>query len=185
MVMSALPVVRAVEAAIPPKRKRRGTGDKSHSAKATRDRRPVVVWFSPAGKPFTNKEADKLAKYDDVVLVCGRYEGIDERAKKILKRVDIGCPRDIRCPRVAFKEYAVGEATYTGGEVPALAIVDAVTRRLPGVLGKDASIEERRVASRAVYTRPETIEFKKKKYRVPKVLQTGHHAKIDAWRKAK
>ncbi|MBI2025422.1 tRNA (guanosine(37)-N1)-methyltransferase TrmD, partial [Candidatus Kaiserbacteria bacterium] len=56
---------------------------------------------------------------------------------------------------------------------------------LPGVLGKDASVEERRTASSAVYTRPETILYKGKKYRVPKVLQTGHHAKIDAWRKVK
>lgn len=81
-----------------------------------------------------------------------------------------------------FKEYAIGEAVYTGGEVPALAIVDAVTRRLPGVLGKDASVEERRIASRVVYTRPETISYKGKKYKVPKVLQTGHHANIDKWR---
>jgi tRNA (guanine37-N1)-methyltransferase len=132
----------------------------------------VIVWFSPAGKQFDNKEADKLAKYDDVVLVCGRYEGIDERAKKILKTI------------APVKEFAVGEAVYTGGEVPAMAIVDAVTRRLPGVLGKDASVEERRIASSAVYTRPETILYKEKKYTVPKVLQTGHHAKIDAWRSA-
>jgi len=102
--------------------------------------------------------------------VCGRYEGIDERAKKILKTM------------ATVKEFAVGEAVYTGGELPALAIVDAVTRRLPGVLGKDVSVEERRVASSAVYTRPETILYKGKKYKVPKVLQTGHHANIDAWR---
>ena len=130
----------------------------------------VIVWFSPSAKQFTNKDADALAKYDDIVLVCGRYEGIDERAKKILKTL------------APVKEFAVGEAIYTGGEVPALAIIDAVTRRLPGVLGKDASVEERRIASSAVYTRPETILYKKKKYRVPKVLQTGHHANIDNWR---
>ncbi|MFA5998280.1 MAG: tRNA (guanosine(37)-N1)-methyltransferase TrmD [Candidatus Paceibacterota bacterium] len=153
MVMSAMPVIKAVEKAL-----------KGKKAK------PVIIWFSPGGKQFTNKDADALAKYSDVVLVCGRYEGIDERAKKILKTL------------ASVKEFAVGEAVYTGGEVPALAIVDAVTRRLPGVLGKDASIEERRIASSAVYTRPETILYKKKKYRVPKVLQTGHHAKIDAWR---
>jgi tRNA G37 N-methylase TrmD len=81
-----------------------------------------------------------------------------------------------------LKKFAVGEAVYTGGEVPAMAIVDAITRRIPGVLGKDASVEERRVAAAQVYTRPETILYKKKKYRVPKVLQTGHHANIDAWR---
>ncbi|MDP2665731.1 MAG: tRNA (guanosine(37)-N1)-methyltransferase TrmD, partial [bacterium] len=155
--MMALPVIRAVSRAC------RGTG---------KDKK-VIVWFSPSGKQFTNKDADALAKYTDVVLVCGRYEGIDERAKKILKTI------------ATVKEFAVGEAVYTGGELPALAIVDAVTRRLPGVLGKDASVEERRVASSAVYTRPETILYKGKKYRVPKVLQTGHHAKIDAWREKK
>jgi len=155
MVMSALPVVKAVEKALKGKK-----GSK------------VVIWFSPSGKQFTNKDADMLAKkYTDVVLVCGRYEGIDERAKKIVKTL------------ATVKEFAVGEAVYTGGEVPALAIVDAVTRRIPGVLGKDASVEERRVASSAVYTRPETIVYKKKNFRVPKVLQTGHHANIDAWRK--
>lgn len=158
MVMTALPVVRAVEKML----KTRG---------AKRRGKSCIIWFSPSGKQFTNKDADTLLKYDDVVLVCGRYEGIDERAKKALKTL------------ATVREFSVGEAVYTGGEIPALAIVDAVTRRIPGVLGKDASVEERRIASSAVYTRPETIEFKKKKYRVPKVLQTGHHANIDAWRK--
>jgi len=163
MVMTALPVVKAVEKALKP-----------YSAKATKGKRPAVVWFSPAGKQFTNKDADALLKkYSDVVLVCGRYEGIDERAKKMLKTL------------APVKEYAVGEAVYTGGEVPALAIVDAVTRRLPGVLGKDVSVEERRIASSTVYTRPETILYKDKKYKVPKVLQTGHHANIDTWRSKK
>ena len=160
MVMQAMPVVRAVQAALKNKKKK-----------------SVVIWFSPSAKQFTNKDADTLAKYDDVILVCGRYEGIDERAKKILK--DIRLPAGRQAP---IKEFAVGEAVYTGGEVPALAIVDAVTRRLPGVLGKDASVEERRIASSAVYTRPEIISYKKKNYRVPKVLQTGHHANIDKWR---
>lgn len=156
MVMIALPVVKAVEKAL--------------KSRSKAPRKQVIIWFSPSGKQFTNKDADALAKYDDVVLVCGRYEGIDERAKKICKTL------------VPVKEFAVGEAVYTGGEVPSLAIVDAVTRRLPGVLGKDASVEERRIASSAVYTRPETILYKEKKYKVPKVLQTGNHAKIDEWR---
>lgn len=159
MVMQALPVVRAVEKAL--------------KTRSKKPRKPVIIWFSPSAKQFDNKEADKLTKYDDIVLVCGRYEGIDERAKKILKTL------------APIKEYAVGEAVYTGGEVPALAIVDAVTRRLPGVLGKDASVEERRVASNAVYTRPETILYKEKNYKVPKVLQMGNHAAIDKWRENK
>jgi tRNA (guanine37-N1)-methyltransferase len=157
MVIATMPIVRATHKAL--SRAKRGS------------KKPVIIWFSPGAKQFTNKDADALAKYDDIVLVCGRYEGIDERAKKILKTL------------APVKEFAVGEAVYTGGEVPALAIIDAVTRRLPGVLGKDASVEERRLASRAVYTRPETIVYKGKKYRVPKVLQTGHHANIDKWRK--
>ncbi|OGG72181.1 hypothetical protein A3E65_01295 [Candidatus Kaiserbacteria bacterium RIFCSPHIGHO2_12_FULL_56_13] len=155
MVMSALPVVRAVQEAIRGKR------------------RPLIVWFSPSAKQFTNKSADALAKYSDIVLVCGRYEGIDERAVKILKTL------------APVKKFAVGEATLTGGEVPALVIVDAVTRRLPGVLGKDASVEERRVASSAVYTRPEVIKWKGKRHVVPKVLRTGHHKNIDEWRMKK
>lgn len=157
MVMTALPVVKAVEKAL----KARG---------ASRRGKSCIVWFSPSAKQFTNKDADALAKYSDIVLVCGRYEGIDERAKKILKTL------------APVKEFAVGEAIYTGGEVPALAIVDAVARRLPGVLGKDASVEERRIAASAVYTRPEAIVYKKKRYKVPAVLLTGHHAKMDEWR---
>lgn len=172
MVMMALPVVKAVVKSLG----RIRSGDlRSPQKRGLRKSKhgQMIVWFSPSGKQFTNKDADALAKYDDVVLVCGRYEGIDERAKKILKTLG------------TMKEFAVGEAVYTGGEIPALAIVDAVTRRLPGVLGKDTSIEERRIASSAVYTRPETITYKKKNYRVPKVLQTGHHANIDAWRSKK
>ncbi len=153
MVMQAMPVIKAVKRSLMSKKKK------------------IIIWLSPSGKQFTNKDADILTKYQDVVLICGRYEGIDERAKKILKTI------------TSIKEFAIGEATYTGGEVPTLAIVDAITRRLPGVLGKDASVEERRIASSAVYTRPETISYKKKRYRVPNVLKTGHHANIDRWRK--
>jgi tRNA (guanine37-N1)-methyltransferase len=153
MVMVALPVVKALEKAVG---KRKG--------------KKAIVWFEPNATPFTNSEADKLAKFDDIVLVCGRYEGIDTRAKAIAKTFG------------TLKTYSVGEAIYTGGEVPAMAIVDAVTRRLPGVLGKDDSVEERRIAARDIYTRPEVLEWKKKKLKVPKVLLTGHHANIDAWK---
>lgn len=153
MVMTALPVVKAIKKSLT---RRKG--------------KITLVWFMPAGQEFTNKEADKLAKFDDVVLVCGRYEGIDDRALKIMKSFG------------TVKKYAVGQATYTGGEVPAMAIVDAVTRRLPGVLGKDESVEERRTAASEVYTRPDTIEWEKKKYPIPKVLASGHRAKIEEWK---
>jgi tRNA (guanine37-N1)-methyltransferase len=154
MVMTALPVVRAIKKTLARRK----------------DKKVALVWFAPSGKPFTNKDADALLKYDDVVLICGRYEGIDHRAFKLAKTFG------------KTFSYSVGEATYTGGEVPAMAIVDAMTRRIPGVLGKDESVEERRTASSEVYTRPETIEWEGKKQRVPKVLQTGNHALIEAWK---
>jgi tRNA (guanine37-N1)-methyltransferase len=156
MVMTALPVVKAVKKSL---LRRKG--------------KIALVWFLPGGKEFDNKEADVLSKFDDVVLVCGRYEGIDDRALKILKTFG------------TVKKYAVGQATYTGGEVPAMAIVDAVTRRIPGVLGKDDSVEERRTASREVYTRPDTFEWEGKKYAIPKVLASGHQAKIEEWKNKK
>lgn len=155
MVMQALPVVKAAKKSL------------------GKSKKAAIVWFQPGAKAFTNKEADALVKYSDVVLVCGRYEGIDERAKKMLKTLG------------TLKTYSVGEAVYTGGEVPALAIVDAVTRRIPGVLGKDESVEERRVASGEVYTRPESVTFNKKTYKVPAILKTGHHHKIEEWKKGK
>jgi tRNA (guanine37-N1)-methyltransferase len=154
MVMTALPVVKAIKKALA----RRLT------------KKIALVWFLPGGKEFDNTEAEKLTKFDDVVFVCGRYEGIDERAHKILKTFG------------TVKKYSVGAATYTGGELPAMAICDAITRRLPGVLGKDESVEERRTAAREVYTRPESIEWEGKKYHVPPVLQTGDHKKIEVWR---
>lgn len=153
MVMTALPVVRAIKKAL-----------------ARRKGKIAVVWFQPEAKEFDNKEADKLLAYDDIVLICGRYEGIDERAKTIAKTFG------------KLHTYSVGKAVYTGGEVPALAIVDAVTRRIPGVLGKDESVEERRVASHKIYTRPETLVWEGKKHRVPKVLQSGNHKEIEAWK---
>ena len=157
MVMTALPVVRAIKKSLA-RRKKEQT---------------ALIWFSPSAPSFTNTEADKLAKYTDIVFACGRYEGIDDRALTLMKQFG------------TVKKYSVGEATLTGAEVPAMAMVDAITRRLPGVLGKDESVEERRVASPAVYTRPEVITWDKKKYKVPPVLLTGDHKKIDEWKSSK
>ncbi|MDB5189109.1 MAG: trmD [Parcubacteria group bacterium] len=156
MVMTALPIVRAVKKSL-----------------ARRKGKIALVWFSPSAPAFTNVEADKLAKFDDVVLVSGRYEGIDERAFSILKSFG------------TVKNYSVGAATLTGAEIPAMAIIDAVTRRIPGVLGKDESVEERRTASPAVYTRPESLTWEGKTYKVPTVLLTGNHALIEDWKNKK
>jgi len=147
MVLQAEPVIRAVE-------------------KINKGKKAKVIFTSPGGKPLTNAYAKALARHKEVVIVCGRYEGIDARAKKILKA----------------EEVSAGPYILTGGEVPALAIIDATARQLKGVLGRFESLEERRVASRDVYTRPEIITHKGRAYRVPKVLLSGHHAKIDAQR---
>ena len=159
MVIEALPVIRAIDAAVGKKLK--GSNKSKSSVK--------IIFFNPAGKQFTNVLADTFKKYTDTVLVCGRYEGIDARIKKVFPMIDI----------------SIGQYVLTGGELPAMVVIDAITRRIPGVLGDNLSLEESRIASPDVYTRPPTIEYKKKKYHVPKVLLTGNHAKIDEWKTAK
>lgn len=129
--------------------------------------RVKVIHLSPSGKLFDNATAKKMAKtYSDIVFICGRYEGVDDRVRKIL-RAD---------------EYSVGPYTLTGGELPALTMTDAIARQIPGVLGKGESVEETRIASPRVYTRPESLMYKGKRYIVPKVLKEGNHKKIDEWR---
>jgi tRNA (guanine37-N1)-methyltransferase len=170
MVLQAEPFIRAVEAIFKSNGKKRS---KRSTIYGTTKKRPKVIITSAGGTPLTNEYAKKLAKQKEVIILCGRYEGIDARVKKILKA----------------EEVSVGPYILTGGEVPALAIIDATARQIKGVLGKFDSLEEGRVASHDVYTRPEVIEYlprgkagKKKKYRVPKVLLSGHHANIDAQR---
>lgn len=132
--------------------------------------KPKIVITSPRGKMFDNKMAAKWAKnYSDIVIIAGHYEGIDARVKKILKAGEV----------------SVGPYTLTGGELPAMIIVDAVARRIPGVLGHSESLEESRVASGEVYTRPENFKYKGKIHKVPKILLSGHHAKITSWRAAR
>lgn len=141
----------------------------------------LIVWFTPSGAQFTNEVADNAAKkYTDIVFICGRYEGIDARVKKIVND-------ELKSKGLKFdlKEISVGPYVLTGGELPAMIMIDTISRRIPGVLGKIESLEELRVASSDVYTRPEVIEIKSKKYKVPKVLLSGNHAKITEWRSQK
>lgn len=150
MVMTVDPILRAVKKAVGKK-----TGVK-------------IILFTPRGKQFTNTTASAIAKkYKDVVLISGRYEGIDARVRKILK-ADM---------------MSIGPYVLTGGEVPAMVVVDAVSRQIPGVLGNPDSVEERRVSGDDVYTRPEVYIHNKKKYPVPKVLLTGHASNIENWKK--
>lgn len=127
-----------------------------------------TIIFSPGATMFTNVYAKNLVdkKYTDIILICGRYEGIDARVKKILKA----------------EEVSIGDYVLTGGELPAMVFMDATSRQIEGVLGKFESLEENRVSSHEVYTRPEVFEYQKKKYRVPKVLLSGDHKKIEEWK---
>ena len=140
-------------------------------AMAGRRRQDVkIIFLSPRGKQFTNEYAKKSAKkYKNVILVCGRYEGIDARIKKIFK----------------LEEISVGPFVLTGGELPAMIIIDVISRQVPGILGNIDSLEERRIASGDVYTRPEVFKYKGKSYRVPKILLSGHQAKIEEWKRKK
>ena len=149
LVVEALPVIKAI-------------------AKAKGKKNAKILFLSPSGKQFTNNYAAKVAKkYKHVVIICGRYEGVDARVKKVFK-VD---------------EISIGPFVSTGGELPAMMIMDVMARQVPGVLGNPESIEERRVSSSEVYTRPEVFKHRGKLYRVPKILLSGHRAKIDEWKK--
>ncbi len=130
----------------------------------------LIVIFNAGGEKFTNTLAQKSSKgYTDIIFICGRYEGVDSRVKKILKA----------------KEWSVGEYVLTGGELPAMVCIDAISRQVKGVLHDELSLEERRVASHEIYARPEVYENGGKKYRVPKVLLSGNHKLIDEYRMKK
>jgi len=152
MVVRAFPTIKAIEAAVKASRKKT---------------KPKILFLSPGGLQFDNVYAKKIAtKYTDVIIVSGRYEGIDARVKKVFKMEDV----------------SIGPFVLTGGELPAMLIMDCVARQVEGVLGNFNSLEESRTASSDVYTRPEVFEYRGKKYKVPKVLLSGDHKKIEEWR---
>ncbi|MFZ1720748.1 MAG: tRNA (guanosine(37)-N1)-methyltransferase TrmD [Candidatus Moraniibacteriota bacterium] len=127
-----------------------------------------VILFSAKGKVFTQSDAKRFAEYDQLILLCGRYEGVDERVAEHL--VD--------------EEISIGGFVLTGGELPAMIVVDAVSRLLPGVLGNvasavDESHSEEGVLEYPQYTKPEVF----RDWKVPEVLLSGHHAEIEKWRK--
>lgn len=134
-----------------------------------------IILFSPSGKKFDTTYAKKTAsKYTDIIMISGRYEGIDARVQKILKAEAI----------------SIGDYVVTGGELPAMVLIDSIARQVKGVLGKYESLEEERVSSSEVYTRPEVLKYtspgrgkKSKNYKVPKVLLSGNHKLIEEWKK--
>ena len=152
LVIEALPVVCAIESAL-----------KKAKNKAK------IIFLSPRGKQFSNQLARTVLakKFKHIIIVCGRYEGIDARVKKIFK----------------MDEISAGPFVFTGGELPAMVIMDVMSRQISGVLGNIESLEERRVSTSEVYTRPEIFKYKGKEYKVPKILLSGNHAKIEKWKK--
>jgi len=132
-----------------------------------------VINFIPNARKFDTAYAKLHArKYTDLVLICGRYEGIDARISKIIKNW-----------KLKIDNLSIGDYVLTGGELPAMILIDSISRQIPGVLGKYESLEEERVSSSEVYTRPERLVYKGKSYKVPKVLLSGHHKRINEWKK--
>jgi len=155
MVMTAEPILKAWQQAV------------GRKTSALKNGQVKTLIMSPRGTVFTNKLAKEYANnFEHLVLISGRYEGIDARVKEILDA----------------EEVSVGDYVLTGGELPALTIIDAVSRQIDGVLGESASLEESRVTSGITYTRPEVLTYKKQNYPVPKVLVEGNHAEIEKWR---
>ncbi len=153
MVMQALPVIKAIEAAI------------KHSNKKRK-----IIFLSPNGKQFNTSYAKTVVKkYSDIIIICGHYEGVDARVKKIFKA----------------EEVSIGPYTLTGGELPAMIMIDSMARQIEGVLGNFDSLEESRAASSDTYTRPAVLKYKGKNYKVPKVLLSGNHRDIEEWRRKK
>ncbi|MFA5652189.1 MAG: tRNA (guanosine(37)-N1)-methyltransferase TrmD [Candidatus Paceibacterota bacterium] len=171
MVMQAEPVAKAIEKALKNIGKNNPSTTSSSTRLATgpRSKKSIkIIFLSPGGKQFNTDYAKNVArKYTDIIFISGRYEGIDERINKIFKTEKI----------------TVGPFVLTGGELPAMLIMDSVSRQIEGVLGNKASLEEERISSSEVYTRPEVLKYKNKKYIVPKVLLSGNHKLIDEWRK--
>lgn len=152
MVMKVEPIFRAVESV----KKKLGK------------RKTRVILFSTRGKKLDSKIARRLSKYDDLILICGRYEGVDERVAKY----------------IADEEISIGDYVLSGGEIPALVLTEAVARYIPGFLGKIESLESFK-GYYPSYTRPPEFTPKKgaKSWKVPEVLQSGNHAEIEKWRK--
>jgi tRNA (guanine37-N1)-methyltransferase len=156
MVMLAEPVLRCVEAI-------RDEGGSPRASSLV----PAVIMTSPQGRVFTQEIARELAHRDHIVILCGRYEGFDERIREALQPDEI----------------SIGDFVVSGGELPAMLIADAVGRMIDGVVGNSGSVEEdsffRGLLDYPHYTRPEELRG----MRVPDVLLSGHHEKIRKWRK--
>ncbi len=148
MVMNVDPIVRAIE-----------------SVKQDRPNARTIL-MSPAGTPFSQEKAWELSREESLILVCGRYEGVDERVRHFID-----------------EEISIGDYVLTGGEIPAMAVVESVARLVPGVVGDESSIVEESFSDDLLeypqYTRPR--EFRG--FKVPEILVSGDHSKIQDWQR--
>ncbi len=164
MVMRAEPILKSVESIIKKIEKRKAKS------------KTLIVFLSPSGELFTTDYAKKTASnFTDIIFICGRYEGIDSRVVTILSKQ--------KTKAIQFVQISIGDYVLTGGELPAMVMIDCMSRQIPGVLGNFDSREEERISSSEIYTRPEILEWNKKKYAVPSVLLSGDHKKMEAWKK--
>lgn len=135
-----------------------------------KNKKTKIILLSAKGKTWNQQTAKKYSKLENIIFVCGRYEGIDERVKKFID-----------------DEISIGDYVLTGGELGAAVIIDSITRLLPGALGNAASAVEESHSKPGIleypqYTKPDVFDADGKKLRVPKVLLSGHHAEINKWR---
>lgn len=132
-----------------------------------------VILFTPRGKKFNQKKAHELSKWNQIIMICGRYEGVDERVAKY----------------IADEEISLGDYVLMGGEIPAMIVTEVVSRLVPGVIGKDTFLKERKRAEGFLeypqYTRPESFLIDGRERKVPKVLLSGDHKKIEEWKSKK
>ncbi|HRY27664.1 MAG TPA: tRNA (guanosine(37)-N1)-methyltransferase TrmD [Candidatus Moranbacteria bacterium] len=181
MVLKIEPIYRCVASIKSEIRKSKSeTNPKSKIKNLKQGEKLRTILFSAKGKKYTQKDAKRLSKYDQLIFICGRYEGVDERVAE----------------KIADEEISIGDFVLTGGEIPAMVVVDSITRLLPGVLGNDQSAiyeshSEDGYLEHAQYTKPEEFFAKGESvsggnvWKVPKILLSGHHAEIEKWRKKK
>lgn len=142
------------------------------AVKTIKKAKTKVILFTPRGKKFNQKMAYRLSKSNHLILICGRYEGVDERIAKY----------------IADEEISIGDYDLMGGELPAMVIIETISRLIPGVLGKPQLLKERITKEKGFieypqYTRPETFLPRRGiKWKVPEVLTSGNHKKIEEWR---
>jgi tRNA (guanine37-N1)-methyltransferase len=157
MLMKIEPLYRAI------------TAIKKLNKKVKPSKRKIIL-MSASGKTWNQTMAKKYSKLDEIIFICGRYEGVDARIKNFID-----------------EEISVGDYVLTGGELPALTIIDSITRLIPGVLGNKESIIEESHSEEGIneypqYTRPEVFKVGIKKYPIPKILLSGNHKNIKEWR---